>query len=320
MKNTIFLLSLYRKLFLIRCVQDKIAELYSQDKMRCPVHLCNGQEAIHVGVCANLSIKDYIVGYYRSHGHFLAKGGDPNKLFAELYGKTGGALGGRGGSMLLADSTIGMMGSSALVAGGIPMAVGLALASKMRGENKVAISFFGDAAVEEGVFHESLNFASLKKLSVIFICENNFYAVMSPIAHRQPSDAIVRFATSHCMPGVQVDGNDVLAVFTAVKKAIHRARSGEGPTLIECRTNRLRGHIESFLLTTENRSSAEIQKAKLNDPLNKFIDYLTIEKKIKKNVLAKIENEIRKEINQAVVFAERSPFPKPSTMTDHVYS
>lgn len=319
MNNIDFLLRLYGKLILIRQTEQKIAELYPQGKMRCPVHLCTGQEGIPVGVCAFLKPDDYVVGFYRSHGHFLAKGGDPKKLFAELYGKVGGAMGGRGGSMLLADPEIGMMGSSALVAGGIPMGVGLALASKLRRDNRVTVIFFGDAAAEEGVFHESLNFASLKKLPAVFVCENNFYAVASPILNRQPSANIFRFAAPHLIPGLEVDGNDVLAVAGAAKKAINRARTGGGPTLLEFKTGRLRGHIESFLEITDFRSKKEIKQAQLNDPLKRFSDYLRNVKKIDQLVLGKIEEDARKRINSAVAFAEKSPFPEPLTILEHIY-
>ena len=313
-----FLLNLYRVLMRIRMSQEKIIELYPEGEMKCPTHLCVGEEAISTGVCAGLKPEDQIVSFYRSHGHFLAKGGDMKKLFAELYGRSTGALGGRGGSMLLCDLSVGDMGSSALVGGGISIATGLAFAAKYKKERRVTISFFGDAAVEEGVFHESMNFSALHKLPIVYVCENNGYAVMTALHKRQPMDSIYKHARVYHMPGVRVDGNDVLAVYRAALRAINRARSGNGPTLLECKTHRIRGHIESFIVATEHRTAREVIEARRKDPVPRF-RRLLLKGDISRRDLNIIEEELHEEILQAVSFAKASAFPVTRTLLDHVY-
>lgn len=313
-----FLLKLYRTLILIRRTQEKIVELYPQGEMKCPTHLYVGEEAIAAGVCAALRPADRIMSYYRNHGHYLARGGDLTKLFAELYGRSGGTSGGRGGSMHLSDPHGGMMGTTAIVGSGIPIGVGLAFAAKYKKENRVVACFFGDGAVEEGAFHESLNFAALHKLPILFVCENNFYAALAPLKERQGRDAIFEHARPYRMPGVRFDGNDVLRVYGAARKAAERARAGKGPTLLECRTYRLRGHIESFLVQTDYRSKGELSKAWRNDPLKRFSRYLS-GRGIEPWQLKRIEQAVDKVIAGAVTRAHRSPFPTPETILDHVY-
>lgn len=312
-------LSYYQQLILIRKTEEKIVELYPQGEMRCPTHLCMGEEAIAVGVCANLKPTDQIMSFYRSHGHFLAKGGNLKKMLAEIYGKSTGILGGRGGSMLLADPKHGIIGASAIVGGGLPIATGLAWANKLKKNKKVAVCFFGDAAVEEGVFHESLNFASLQKLPIVFVCENNFYAVHSPLHQRRAADNIIEHTKGYAMSGVRIDGNDVPLVLKTAKRAIDRARRGLGPTLLECRTYRLRGHIESFLESTEYRSKKEITFAKNNDPVRKFTTQLLKTKLATKMELKKIDMRVIREISEAVQFAKTSPYPKLNTIFSYVY-
>lgn len=313
------LLKFYYQLSLIRRTEEKIAELYPRKEIKCPTHLCMGQEAIAVGVCANLRRADKIVSFYRGHGHFLAKGGNLGAMMAELYGKATGVHGGRGGSMLLSDPRIGDMGSSAIVGGGIPIAVGLALAAKMKRDRTITVSFFGDAAVEEGVFHESMNFASLHKLPVVFICENNLYAVAVHIRKRQSNQYLARYARSYGMPSARVDGNDVLAVYRVARRAIERARRGGGPTLIECLTQRLRGHIESFIENTENRDEREVRDALKHEPLKRYSRYLLRHHIAMREELEAINRRIDKIIAEAVAFAEQSPFPNPKMITDYVY-
>lgn len=309
----------YQQLMLIRKTEEKIVELYPQGEMRCPTHLCMGEEAIAVGVCANLKPSDQIMSFYRSHGHFLAKGGDLKKMMAEIYGKSTGILGGRGGSMLLADPNHGIMGASAIVGGGLPIATGLAWANKLKKNKKVMVCFFGDAAVEEGVFHESLNFASLQKLPIVFVCENNFYAVHSPLHQRRASDNIIEHAKGYALPGIRIDGNDLPLVLKTANQAVARARRGLGPTLLECRTYRLRGHIESFLESTEYRSKKEVAFAKKNDPLRRFTAQLLKTKLATKAELQKIDARVNHEINEAVQFAKTSPSPKINTLFSYVY-
>jgi acetoin:2,6-dichlorophenolindophenol oxidoreductase subunit alpha len=297
-------------MLLIRRTQEHIAATYAEGKMKCPMHLCAGEEAIATGVSAVLKPSDVIVSFYRSHGHYLSRGGDIRKLFAELYGKSTGVTGGRGGSMLVADADLGCMGASAIVGGPIPISAGLALAAKFEGKKRVAAGFFGDGATEEGVFHETLNFAALYKLPLLLVCENNFYAVTVPIKNRRPKDNIYKHASIYGIPGVRVDGNDVLSIYAAAKKAVERARKGLGPTLLECRTYRLYGHVQSFIENTDFRSKRELTIAKQKDPLKRFAGYIRRYNVISEAELRRIENNVQSKIADAAAFAEKSPFPR----------
>jgi acetoin:2,6-dichlorophenolindophenol oxidoreductase subunit alpha len=296
---------LYTTMLFIRRVQEKIAEIYPQmpRKIQCPVHLCTGQEAVAVGVCANLYQNDFVFSHYRCHGHYLAKGGSLKALFAEIFGKETGCAKGQGGSMHLIDAKHGFIGASAIVAGQIPVAVGAALAFKMRNEKRVSVVFFGDGACEEGIWHESMNFAALKKLPVIFVCENNFYAVKSSLTARQVKDNIYERASNYGMPGVRVDGNNVEEVFGVACKAILRARKGLGPTLIEARTYRWRQHCENTFFDPdilEGRSKKEYESWQKRCPIKSFEKYLLKNKILKKSDLTGIVAKIDKEINNAI--------------------
>jgi len=236
-------LSLYRGMLRIRMVEEKIAQLYSEQEMRCPVHLCIGQEAIAVGVCANLLKEDYVMSNHRSHGHYLAKGGELKAMMAELYGKVTGCSQGKGGSMHLIDMSAGFLGATPIVGSTISIAVGVAMGSLMQGYKRVTVVFFGDAAVEEGVFHESLNFAVLKKLPVVFVCENNLYSVNSPLSVRQPANReIFQLARGHGIDSYQADGNNALEVYQLAQRTVQRARQNGGPAFIEFKTYRWREH------------------------------------------------------------------------------
>lgn len=319
MPSTI-LRTMYQTMLRIRRVEEKIAELYPEQEMRCPVHLYIGQEAIATGVCANLQRDDYVLGTYRGHGIYLAKGGDLKAMLAELYGKRTGCAKGKGGSMHLVAPEVGFLGTSALVGGCIPLAVGTALGSVMQRNNNVAVVFFGDAATEEGVFHESLNFASLKKLPVIFVCENNFYAVHSHLFARQASDNIYKRAEAHNMPGVRVNGNDVIAVFEAAQEAIKRARTGEGPTLIECRTYRWREHVGPYFdYDLGYRSKEELDEWIERCPLRTYREFLLNNHIMSELEMNQIAKQIDDEIEEAVQFAKSSPFPDASELTADVY-
>lgn len=299
----------------IRLVGEKIAEIYPQSprKIQCPTHLSIGQEAIAVGVGANLLPDDYVFSFYRGHAHYLAKGGDLKGLMAELYGKKTGCSGGWGGSMHLIDQSKGFMGTTAIVGGQIPLAVGAGLSFKLQKQKRVAVVFFGDGATEEGVWHESLNFASLKKLPVIFVCENNLYAVKARQADRQAKDNIFERAKNYGLPGVRIDGNDVVEVFKTAKQAVERARKGQGPTLIEARTYRWRQHCENTFFDSdilEGRPKKEYAEWLKRCPVKSFEQRLLKKRIIKKSEIAEMELKIEKEINQAVDFAEKSPWPK----------
>ena len=312
--------TMYQTMLKIRKVEEKIAELYPEQEMRCPTHLYIGQEAIATGVCVNLRIDDYVLGTYRGHGIYLAKGGDLKAMLAELYGKRTGCAKGKGGSMHLVAPEVGFLGTSALVGGCIPLAVGTALGSVMQRNNNVAVVFFGDAATEEGVFHESLNFASLKKLPVIFVCENNFYAVHSHLFARQASDNIYKRAEAHNMPGVRVNGNDVIAVFEAAQEAIKRARTGEGPTLIECRTYRWREHVGPYFdYDLGYRSKEELDEWIERCPLKTYAEFLLNHHIMSQLEMNQIAKQIDDEIEEVVQFAKSSPFPDASELTADVY-
>jgi TPP-dependent pyruvate/acetoin dehydrogenase alpha subunit len=304
---------LYVMMLKIRRAQEKIAEIYPQipRKIQMPVHLCTGHEAIPAGVCANLLPGDRVYAPLRNHGHYLAIGGDLKALFAELYGKETGCSHGKGGSMNLTDINRGFF-TSGIVAGCIPVAVGSSLAFKMRGEKKVVACFFGDSACEEGIWHESMNFAALKKLPIVFICENNFYAVKSHIPARQAKDNIYQRAENYGMPGTRIDGNDVLKVFQTAKKFIERARRGEGPALVEARTYRWRQHCENTFFNPdllEGRPKDEYGAWFKRCPIKLYENYLLRTKVLRRSDLEKISSEIDREIDEAIHFAEESSLP-----------
>src|SRR5437016_2308922 len=233
----------FATMLLIRTVEERLAELLVEREIRCPTHLYTGQEAVATGVCATLRRDDYVFGGHRSHGHYLAKRGDLKAMIAELYGKRTGCSRGRGGSMHLVAPEVGILGTVPIVAATIPLAAGTALASTIRRDGRVSVSFFGDGAVEEGTFHESMNLAASRKLPVVFICENNLYSSHLELLERRAKDNIVETAAAHGMPGEVVDGNDAVAVWAAATRAVARARGGVGPTLLECRTYRWHGHV-----------------------------------------------------------------------------
>lgn len=237
-----FLLELFRRMLRIRLIEEEIERRYHQDQMKTPIHLVIGQEATAVGCCAAMQTSDLAYSSHRTHGVYLAKGGDLKAMLSEMHCRANGCAGSRGGSMHLIDFSVGMAGTSAIVAGSVPIATGAALAAKMQRSDRVIAGFFGEAATEEGVVSESLNFASLKQLPIVFFCENNFYSVQSPLATRQPARDLRRWAEAHAMNAVRVDGMNVLDVYEASKAAIERARRGEGPTFIEARVYRYRAH------------------------------------------------------------------------------
>jgi len=303
----------------IRIVEETIAALLEQNEIRCPTHLYTGQEAIAVGVCAALTKEDYILGGHRSHGHYLAKGGDLRALMAELYGKATGCSGGRGGSMHLVATEVGLLGTVPLVAATIPIAVGVALASQLRGDQKVSVSFFGDGATEEGHFHESLNFAALYKLPVIFVCENNSYSSHLHLCERRAVETLYQFGEVHGVTSARLDGNDLLAVYRAALEAAHRARNGGGPTLLECLTYRWRGHVGPALdLDVGVKRRDELKDWLPKDPVARAHTRL-IDMGASPADLDQIEREVREEVLRSVIFARQSPYPEESELMDHVF-
>lgn len=304
----------------IRRFEEKIVELYPEQEMKCPVHLYIGQEAVATGVCLNLKEEDYIFSNHRSHGHYIARGGDLRLLMAEIYGKRTGCSKGKGGSMHIVDPKRHIFGTSSIVGAGISMACGAALAAKIRGEEKISVSFFGDGAVDTGTFHESLNFASLKKLSVVFICENNFYATHSHLLARQPQDNIYRRAEGYGMSGLRVDGNDVMKVYKEAKEAIEKARRREGPSLIECRTYRWMGHVTpSFDIHFGYRTQEELDWWMERCPIKRFKEFLLKKKIITPQEIEKLTDEIDEEIEEAVRFGKESPYPDESELLQDIW-
>jgi len=311
---------MYTSMLRIRLFEEKIVELYPEQEMKCPVHLCIGQEAIAAGVCLNLEKKDYVFSNHRGHGHSLAKGTEMAPLMAEFYGKSTGCSRGKGGSMHIIDIENGILGTSAIVAGGIPMGVGAALASVMKGEERVTVIFFGDGAYDEGVFYESFNFASLKKLPVVFVCENNFYATNSHQSARQPGCRISDAAHAFDAHGVCIDGNDIMAVYKAAQDAIARARKGGGPSMIEAKTYRWKGHVGPDADFEKGcRPKEELHYWMEKCPIKTFKKFLISENVLTAGELDDIALKISAEVEAAVEFGKTSPYPAPSELTSEVY-
>jgi pyruvate dehydrogenase E1 component alpha subunit len=308
--NSKLLRQMYVLIVKIRKFEDKVAELYYEGKIITPIHLYTGQECAAVGVCVCLNKKDYVFGTHRSHGVYIAKGGSPKSLMAEILCRETGCSRGRGGSMHVVGPEVGIIGTSAIVGGILPLAVGTAFASATRKDGRVSVPFFGDGATDGGVFHESLNLASIYKLPVVFVCENNQYSSHLHLSFRQPRGDISRFAEVHSIPGFRVDGNDMLQVYAAARKAIKWARDGRGPSLIECIVNRWRGHVTpNWDYDVGLRSKRLIEEWKKNDPIKKFGKYLIDKKILSQSQIEGIHMKIDNEINEAVKFAEKSAYP-----------
>lgn len=317
---------LLKKLFFsmlrIRLVEEKIVELYPEQEMRCPVHLSIGQEAVAAGVCNALAPTDAIFSNHRSHGHYLAMGGNLKAFLAELYGKATGCCGGKGGSMHLIDLDAGFMGSAPIVGGTIPVAVGAAFGALMQGTNKVIVIFLGEGTTEEGVFHESINFASLKQLPIIFVCENNFYSVYTGLDERQPPGReVYALAQAQNIPSFKGDGNNIEEVYQMTKAAVERARKGEGPTFLEFVTYRWREHCgPNYDNDIGYRTEAEFQEWKARCPIEKTKTQLLEQGILKVGELEEMERAIASEISEAVTFAKTSPFPEPEALFQHIYA
>ena len=311
--------AMYATMLKIRMFEEKVAEGCREGKVICPAHLYTGQEAVATGVCANLRRDDYAFGTHRAHGLYIAKGGDLKALMAEIYGRKTGCSKGKGGSMHVVAPEVGILGTSSLVGGVIPLAVGTALASIIQGNDRVSVPFFGDAGTDEGIFHESLNFASLKKLPAVFVCENNRYSSHLHLSFRQPRDDIARFADVHNMLGIRVDGNNVLEVYKAAREAVKHARK-VGPVLLECVVNRWRGHVgPNWDYHVGLRSKKQVDEWKRNCPIKKFGKFLLKQKILSESEMEKISKHVDKEIEEAVEFAENSPYPDPSEVAEDVY-
>lgn len=313
------LLHLFERMLLIRRFEEKVAELFSKGKLPGFVHLYIGQEAVAVGACDTLRRDDFITSTHRGHGHVIAKGGDVNKMMAELYGKETGYCRGKGGSMHITDMSIGMLGANGIVAGGPPIATGAAYgAAKIRKTDQVALAFFGDGATNEGPFAEACNMASAWKLPVIFVCENNLFGVSTRLGRVAPTEDVASRAAAFAIPAVTVDGNDVIAVREACKEAVSRARAGNGPSFIECKTWRHHGHFEGENPTY--RSEKEHKEWLEHDPILKFRTQLLDAKIVESTEFDEIETKVMRIIAEAVQFAETSPLPAPESALEDVFA
>lgn len=349
----------------IRRTEEAIAREYSQQEIRCPIHLCMGEEAVAAGVCANVLQEDIVMSMHRSHGHFLAKGGSLRGLIAELHGKATGVAGGYGGSQHVIDQSVNFLGATPIVASTIPVAVGTAFAHYLRsqksiagadfqsgpnssrsdrrtvkrtvqtgsetrsGENQqpttynlqpITTVFFGEAAVEEGVVHESFNFAVLKQLPIFFVCENNQYSVNTPMRYRQPHRSVHPLARAHGMPAYELDGNDCVAISLKARDMIARIRVGGGPAFLECHTYRFLEHCGPLPDTGIVRSEKEVLPWQKKDPVERMKRYLKTKKLFSDQMREKMEKEIQKEIEDAFQFAKDSPFPKEQLREEMVYA
>ncbi len=305
-------LDLMQRMKLIRCVEETIAVRYGEQKMRCPTHLSIGQEAVAAGVCLALKRDDQVFGTHRSHAHYIAKGGDIKSMIAEIYGKATGCSSGKGGSMHLVDISAGFMGSTSIVGNTIPVCVGAALANHLKKNGRICCVFFGDAAVEEGVFHEAANFAVLKHLPVLFVCENNLYSVYSPLKVRQPEKRLIwELVAGYGMPSFSGDGNDALDVYEKTLAAVDHIRRVEGPYFLEFATYRLREHCgPNFDNDLGYRTEEEWVLWKERDPVELLESYLMDQGVIRRDDIEEIEVAVQTEVVRAFDFAENSPFPE----------
>jgi acetoin:2,6-dichlorophenolindophenol oxidoreductase subunit alpha len=310
---------LYETMLRIRRFEEAVAERVEAGEVRTPCHFCIGQEAAAAGVCAALSREDYIFGAHRSHGHYLAKGGDLRQLMAEIYCRETGCSRGRGGSMHLCAPEIGLLGTVPIVAATIPLAVGAAMASQLRRDNRVAVSFFGDGATEEGHFHESLNLASVRRLPVLFVCENNLYSSHMGLLERRRADNIPESGAAHGVASASVDGNDVLAVRKATATAVERARAGDGPTLLELRTFRWRGHVgPAWDYDVGVKRRDELTEWLARDPIARASAALQL-LGVGVSSLEALHEQVDAEVEAAIDFARQSSSPAATGAVDHVY-
>lgn len=308
---------------MIRLAEESFVPVILDGTVRCPVHLYSGEEAVAVGVCKALDVTDYVFGSHRSHGHFLAKGGTVNELVAEVYCREGGCARGRGGSMHLIDTDKGMLGAAPIVAGTISLALGAALAAQIRGDGRVAVTFFGDGATGEGVLAESMNFAALRHLPLIFACENNLYSTHMPIGEIRVPNPIADLAVPFGMRSYSLDGNDVMAIYEASVEAVAACRRGEGPVFMEFKTYRMRGHvgpndnIQGSL--TDIRPASEIEFWRGRDPIEIFAAFAKNTGRVSEDDLAKIHREVTAEVEAAHRFAAASPRPAEGEIEKYVF-
>jgi TPP-dependent pyruvate/acetoin dehydrogenase alpha subunit len=309
---------LYRKMLQIRKFEEKLYQLFLTTPMPGSMHQYNGQEAVAVGVCAHLHDDDYITSTHRGHGHCIAKGASIRSIMAEMFAKQTGCCRGMGGSMHIADYSVGMLGATGIVGSGLPIAVGAAWSNQYRKSSQVVVCFFGDGAANEGAFHEALNLAGVWRLPVVFVCENNVYGFSTHYRRVTSVEHIADRASAYDMPGVVVDGMDLRSVFKEAGTAVGRARRGEGATLIECKTYRYMGH--SRFEKAAYRPEGELEQWRKRDPLLQFVEVLVGEMEVDAGELERIENQVEREIDDAVEYARNSPDPGAHDYRQYIFS
>ncbi|WP_427112706.1 thiamine pyrophosphate-dependent dehydrogenase E1 component subunit alpha [Megasphaera sueciensis] len=309
---------MYLRIRRIREFEQRAKYLFEQGKVPGHFHLYLGEEAVAGGICGAMNDDDYITSTHRGHGHIIAKGADMKYMMAEIYGKETGYCHGKGGSMHICDPDKGILGANGIVGGGLPISLGAGLSAKYLKNKKVCACFFGDGASNEGTFHEALNLASIWKLPILFVCENNQFAISTPQSYHQNIKDIADRGAAYGIPGIVVDGNDIMAVYEVANEAVKRSRQGHGPTLIECKTWRWLGHFAGDPAKYKNPKDQAAWLKK--DPLPRYIDYLESNKIFTKKEIETFDNQVQHELDEAVKFAEESAFPTPESGVQDVYS
>ncbi len=312
------LILMFERMLKIRHFEDRVKNLFAAGELPGFVHLYLGQEAVAAGACAALRDDDYITSTHRGHGHIIAKGGDVKRMMAELYAKATGYNKGKGGSLHIADPTLGILGANGIVGAGIPIATGAALSTKLRKTDQVTICFFGDGAANQGTFHEAINLASAFDLPIVYVCENNLYAVSTRQSQVRKIEDIADRGTAYGIPGLAIDGNNVIAVYEAIKEAVDRARAGEGPTLIECKTYRWRTHFEGEPDTY--RPPEEVKAWMKREPIAPYRRQLIESGVLSEAEAQEIESAVLREIDEAVEFGRSSPSPKPESALEDLWA
>jgi acetoin:2,6-dichlorophenolindophenol oxidoreductase subunit alpha len=312
------LILMYERMLKIRYFEDRVKDLFAAGEMPGFVHLYLGQEAVAVGACAALRDDDYITSTHRGHGHIIAKGGDLKRMMAELYGKATGYNKGKGGSMHIADPSLGILGANGIVGAGLPIATGAALSARLRKSGQVALCFFGDGASNQGTFHESINIAAAFDLPAVYVCENNLYAVGTRQSNVRKVEDIADRGTGYAIPGLAVDGNDVIAVYEACQAAVDRARAGRGPTIVECKTYRWRTHFEGEPDTY--RPPEEVQAWMAREPIAPYRQVLLEEGVLTEAEADQIVARVQTELEEAVEFARQSPLPQPESALEDLWA
>jgi TPP-dependent pyruvate/acetoin dehydrogenase alpha subunit len=311
-------LNLYRKMLTVRAFEEKAGELFAQNLIPGFIHLSIGEEASSVGTCSVLREDDYVASTHRGHGHLIAKGADPKKMFAELLGKKTGYCKGKGGSMHIADFSLGILGANGVVGGGFPIIIGAGLSIKLRKTDQVGVVFFGDGAANRGTFHEAANMAAIWRLPVIFVCENNLYASTTPADYSLAGGSIAGRAAAYGIPGYVVNGNDILEVRKTVGVAVKQAREGNGPSIVENKTYRFRGHFEGDPQRYRTKNEIEDFKKK-NDPIELFKAALTKEGILTEKIDTNLRDEVANVIEEAVRYAQDQPLPRPEEALEDLY-